>query len=373
MKLTIPQPDLLAAIAYASRLCPSRPLVPITGAVLLAATDAGLRIRATDLDHFADVTAPAHVADTGRAAVSGRLLAAIAKLCRGDVELIAESGLQVRVNGGSWTLPLLHDEDFPATPPAGTPLGTVDGDTLARALSRTGPLAARAHESVTNLHAVHLHTGPQLTIEATDRYQAAFTDIDWSPTCDPADLHLTASAVPHLTDLAKTATDVTLSTTDSTLTATTGSQSLTARHAGEPMPNLATYDRPASDYPLEVHVQTRQLRDALAAVQLVLDRHDPVRLLITPEQIRLTAPLADATAAEHQLPVLQHRGDDPEFVIGLASARLTEALTMCGTPEIAIACRAPTRPILIRSVNTGEPDNRYRHVLMPQRLVTAAS
>lgn len=371
MKLTIPAPELTAALTFAAGLCPARPITPITAAVLLSATDADqLQIRSTDLERFADLTTAADVATPGQAAVSGRLLAEVAKHCRGEVTLTLDNAVTVSTERGWWTLPTLPAEDIPPMPELGHRLGRIRGAALAAALARVAPVAG-ADRDLPVLGAVHVHADTQrVRLEATDRYQAAWCDTHWAADLtDPVDLYLPADAAPHLQAVASAAdtAEVTLTATDGTFALTGARHTFRCRLAAEPIPDLTTFDRPADTYTTEIRLPAKDLRDAVGAVRLVLDQFAPAKLTITPDVLSVDTAHVHDQAAAHHLPVLAHRGA-PELAIGLNPARLLHAVTLCGTDQVTIAATTAGTQVLIRGVADGAPVTDYRHIVMPQRL-----
>lgn len=67
----------------------------------------------------------------------------------------------------------------------------------------------------------------------------------------------------------------------------------------------------------------------------------------------------------------QHPRGDLEFEVGLNPARLLQAISLCGSPQVAIAFRSAGKPVLVRPTD-GEPANDYRHIVMPMRLTGPA-
>ncbi|HUK67876.1 MAG TPA: DNA polymerase III subunit beta [Streptosporangiaceae bacterium] len=183
MRLRIGREALADAVAWAARALPTRPVIPILAGLLLEAGEGGLTLSCFDYDVSARVGAEAAVAEPGRALVSGRLLAEIARsLPARPVDLVSEGDTVVLTCGsGRFTLLGLPADDFPALPALPPPAGTVDGGKFATAVSQV-VIAAGRDDTLPMLTGVLIEIdGSEMTLVATDRYRMAVRELDWQP------------------------------------------------------------------------------------------------------------------------------------------------------------------------------------------------
>lgn len=160
MHLTIDRQNLLNALGPASRIAEKRTTIPIVSNVLLEASAAGLRVRATDLEIDAAFAAPARVATAGETTVSAALLHDIARKTPDKAELslqIDKDRLIVRAGKARFTLQTLPAQDFPAfEQPTDAVTQTIAAKDLARLMS--APLfAVSTEETRYYLNGAFLH------------------------------------------------------------------------------------------------------------------------------------------------------------------------------------------------------------------------
>ncbi len=79
MRLRIEREALADAVTWVARALPTRPVIPILAGMLLDADEGRLTLSCFDYEVSARMSAEAAVAEPGRALVSGRLLAEIAR------------------------------------------------------------------------------------------------------------------------------------------------------------------------------------------------------------------------------------------------------------------------------------------------------
>ncbi|HET8640692.1 MAG TPA: DNA polymerase III subunit beta [Pseudonocardiaceae bacterium] len=374
MKAAIHQSELAAAVAVTSRVCSTRPANLVESAVLLVAGESRLTLTATDYKVTAESASSADVMETGRAAVSGSLLAAVAKvLPKGQsVELVANGSLEVRAGAGSWRLPLLDADIYPASPKPGRLLGTVDAAAFGHALSRTLPLLS--NPTVPGVQgAAQLLTDGGLTVACTDTYRLGIAEVDWTPADGPAELTIPGAALKLVADAIKGATEVELYASDGAAAFGTSGSLIT-------VPLLAKYvpwqklDLDPEGLPLRIVVDVKQAADALARATAVLDPKEAVRLTITSQTLTFAAPSAKRdTDAAQSIDLLDWDDESPrEFVTVVNPAFFREALTAIGGTRASLFFPPdPNRPFLLRPAGEqGEIHDHYRHIFMPIRQVS---
>ena len=184
MRLRMGRDALAEAVGWAARALPTRPVIPILAGLLLDAVEGDrLTLSCFDYDVSARVSADATVAEPGRALVSGRLLAEIARsLPPQPVDLVSEGDTVILSCGSArFTLLGLPVDDFPALPALPPSAGTVDGGKFATAVSQVAAAAGR-DDTMPMLTGVLIEVdGSEMTLVATDRYRMAVRELDWQP------------------------------------------------------------------------------------------------------------------------------------------------------------------------------------------------
>jgi DNA polymerase-3 subunit beta len=118
MRVTLPTPMLAATLRTASRAVPTRPSMPILGAILLQASTGLLRATGTDLEMTIEAACPAQVHAPGTAALPARLLTDIATSLDSDTVEIESDGASARITAGAARFEILGmaAQDYPSLP-----------------------------------------------------------------------------------------------------------------------------------------------------------------------------------------------------------------------------------------------------------------
>ena len=129
MKVQVNRDVLAEAVAWAARVIPGRPALPVLSGLLLEAGEEELRVAAFDYDVSARAEIEAEVAEPGRVLLPGRVLAEIVKSLPGrPVEIVTTGAEAVLTCGtaefGLLTMPV---EDFPTLPQLPPRLGAIGG------------------------------------------------------------------------------------------------------------------------------------------------------------------------------------------------------------------------------------------------------
>ncbi|MFD5898653.1 DNA polymerase III subunit beta [Streptomyces sp. NPDC060366] len=369
MKLRIDHPDLAAAVSYAARSLPVRPPAPVLAGLLLTAGTDQLRVSGFDYEVSADAAVPAVVSEPGRALVSGRLLADIAGVVRGDVQLTVE-GPRLILNAGSarFTLPMLPLEEYPALPEPGDPSGTLSGGAFAEAVTQVATAVSR-DDSVPVLTGISLviDSGARtLTLSSTDRYRFAVRTLevkDLSP-----DLPLDSALIPAkpLLDAAKAAADdpavdLSLPGGHGILSLSGDHSATTIRAMGGEFPDYTKLFPTAFAY--TATVDTAALTAAVKRVSLVATKDSPLRLHFADNSLRLEAGTSDDAQA---LDNVDTSLDGDELTVAFNPTFLLDGLTALGTEQFQFQFTSPTKPAVLRGAGTN--DRALRYLLMPIRL-----
>lgn len=167
---------------------PGRPQPPIMGAMVID-TDAdhrGVTFSTYDWDKSTSAVALAASTAAGqRIAVSGRLLAQVAKVLPKSRECQAstDGGILTLASGRTvFTLPLMDVRDYPTIPATDDVVGEVDGVAFADAVARVARAAAKEDAARSVKGCVSLVSdGSTLTLTALQEFQVNTIELPWEP------------------------------------------------------------------------------------------------------------------------------------------------------------------------------------------------
>lgn len=370
MKIRVERDGLADAVAWVARSLPTRPPVPVLGGVLIDAGDR-LTVAGFDYEVSATVDIDATIAATGRALVSGRLLADITKALPARPVDIAVDGARVTITCGSarFSLPTMPVEDYPQLPVMPQRAGQVAGEVFGAAVAQVAVAAGR-DDTLPMLTGVRLEiANDKLTLVATDRFRLAMREFEWSPTGAITD---NAVLVPArtLAEVAKTLGNA-------------GTVVELSLAPGEGLLGLSGHDRRATTRLLDAEfpkyrqllpsehtsaavVGVAGLVEAIKRVSLVAERGTQVRLEFADAAVRLSAGGDDEGSAEEELAV-EFTGDP--VTIAFNPGYLLDGLGALHTERAHLSFTTPNRPALIKPVgDDGEVLDGYLYLLMPVRL-----
>ncbi|MER6951981.1 DNA polymerase III subunit beta [Nonomuraea sp. NPDC000554] len=357
MKIRVNRDVLADAVAWAARVLPSRPVVPVLSGLLLEAGDK-LSLSAFDYDVSARATVDADVAEEGGVLIPGRLLAEISRsLPAEDVEIVTEGPEAVVTCGsaefGLITMPV---EDFPALPTMPPAIGAVGGGVFASAVSQVAPASSR-DDTLPMLTGIRVDVdGESVTMAATDRYRIAAREFTWRP----AGPGVAVSAmVPArvLVEVAKSLRggEVSVAMGDGVAGFESVGRSTTVRLLDEQFIDYRT--RLSSDWSIRADVRVTPFVDAIKRVALVAERNTAIRLSFTQGQVRIQAGGGDIGRGS-EVVECELRGDDIQ--IAFQSQFLLDGLTGIESELARINLESPSRPALIQDVpGDGQPAFRY--------------
>lgn len=362
-KFTVTGSDLHEATSWTSRIVPARPVVPTLGGLLLAADEDTVAVRAFDFDTAGTATLPAIVAEPGRALVSGRLLAAIAKTVARDVDVTIETDgptVVARCGRSEWLLPGMDDRDFPELPALGEQAAEVEAEDLRHALGRVLPAVHRGGENVlANLTGVKLDGGPEgLRVAATDRYRVGVARVAWKSEGDAA---LDALVPGELLDVvARTSGSerLRLAWDERTFGVAADRFEVVGRQIAESYPNLdRVLPRPGEHF---VVIEVADLARAVDEAMVMLDREPAVQLAIDADGIEV-AVLGDERRARAHADILALEGESTSLAVNAGYLRTCLQLV---ESEAAVLHLGSRTILALPSDRDGTAIEGYEHVVM---------
>jgi len=388
VKFRIDRDVLADAVSWAARGLPTRPSMPVLAGLVLdvgegnASTADGVTISAFDYEVSSRVEVNADVRDAGRALVSGRLLAEIARSLPNRPVDVESDGSKVVLTCGSarFTLLTMPVEDYPRLPELPTLSGRVRSDVFASAVSQV-VIAAGRDDTLPVLTGVLMEIeGSTITLLTTDRYRAAVRELTWVPesasmsTTSLVSARTLADAAKSLTSGAEVAVALASGGTGEGLLGFEGGGSA----AGEPGARRTTtrlldgqFPKVRSlfptDAPIHARVDTAAFIESLKRVALVAERNTPVRLSFDDGTLVLEAGASDEAQASEAIDAQTH--GEP-ISIAFNPGYLLDGLNSMGTPVVVMSFTQATKPAAITGAASmdAEPDAAYRYLLMPIRL-----
>lgn len=361
---TVTGSALHEAAGWASRIVASKPPVPLLGGLLLDAGDE-LAVTAFDFDTCGTATIPAVVKEPGRALVSARLLAAVAKAVARDVDVTIEAdghSAIARCGRSEWSLPTMAADEFPQLPSLGEQSAEVDADELRHALARVLPTVhTGAESSLANLAGVKLDGDPDgLTLVATDRYRVGLARIGWKAdgeTLDalvPGDL-LEAAARASTTGTLRLAWD------DRTFGLAGDQYRVVGRQIAERYPDIARFMPRRGEH--RAIVDVADLARALDEAMVMLDRELTVRLSIAAESVEVSV-VGDERRARADATVHALHGEPVTVAI---NARYLRTCLHLIESDAAVLHLSPRTILALPSDRDGTVIGGYEHVVLLTR------
>ncbi|MDP4503881.1 DNA polymerase III subunit beta [Nonomuraea turcica] len=363
MKIRVNRDVLAEAVAWAARVLPSRPVVPVLSGLLLEAGE-DLSLSAFDYDVSARAVIDADVAEEGSVLIPGRLLAEISRsLPADDVEIVTEGAEAVLTCGsaefGLVTMPV---EDFPSLPTMPPAIGAVGGGVFASAVGQVAPAASR-DDTLPMLTGIRVDIeGESVAMAATDRYRIAARDFTWRPASpDVAVSAMVPARV--LVEVAKSLRggEVWIAMGDGVAGFESVGRSTTVRLLDEQFIDYRA--RLTNDWSIRADVPVTPFVNAIKRVALVAERNTAIRLSFAQGQVLIQAGGGDIGRGT-EVVECELRGEDIQ--IAFQSQFLLDGLVGIESDLARINMESPTRPALIQDV-PGDAAPSFRYLVMSLR------
>jgi len=376
MRFRVERDALADAVAWTARALPPRPAVPVLAGLLLETDGGTLSVSGFDYEVSTQVTLEVHTGTTGRALVSGRLLADIAKALPPHPVDVAVEGARVTIACGSarFTLPTMPVEDYPTLPTMPTTAGTVDSEEFAHAVAQVA-IAAGRDDTLPMLTGVRLEIdGDRITLAATDRYRLAARELAWKPEQDGV-TQVALIPARTLDATAKTLTggpQVTLALsstgTGEGIIGFSGGASRSGPASRRTTTRLLDVQFPPyeklwpTEFAAEVEVPVAPLVEAVKRVALVAERGTPVRLEFAAGGVTLSAGGDDEGRAEEQLEVST---EGEPMMVAFNPGYLLDGLGALDAETAVLRFTTTIKPAVLTGKDSASD---YRYLIMPVRL-----
>ena len=380
--------DLSDAAAWVARSLPTKNTQPVLRAVVITADDNGLEFAGFDYEVSTRVRIGAEVANPGRVAVAGKLLADIvANMPNKPVEVTTD-GQKMVLQGASarFELPLMSLDDYPQLPSLPEVTGSISPAALTGAVTQVAAAAGR-DDTLPMLTGIHVEIdGENVKLTATDRFRLAQRHLQWDPASPNinADLLIPAKT---LLDNARTLdtsidepVEIAVGAEDNIggeglFGLHMGSRETTTRMLDADFPNVAPLLPKA--HTSIASVEVAPLLESIRRVSLVADRNAQLRLHFKGGELTLFSSGADSGAAEETIPAAFTGAD--ELLIAFNAGYLREGLSVIGTNRVVFGFTEPSRPAIMipepdqlpeadEAGSFPTPDTHFTYLLMPVRL-----
>ncbi len=364
MEVHVDRDAFMRGLQMAHNVVEPRQTLPVLANVLLEAQGDSVRMTATDLEVSVRVTGPAKVVKPGTITISARKLMEIVKeLPAAPLALKVQENawIALRCAGVSYRLVGLTPEEFPAVGEgASTGWLTIDGKVLRDMLGQT-TFAISHDESRYALNGVlFVVQDKEMRMVATDGHRLALA-VRPLPAAGPAMSGIVPrKAVQEVARIVGSGEEVQVAVSDNQFMLRMPNVLLMARLIEGTFPNYEQVVPRA--HPHRVTLARAALTAALRRVSVLSEeRTKPVRFLLSPGQLKLTANSPDYGEAEEQMEA-QFAGED--ITIGFNSRYVLDALGAQAGEQVLIEMKDGLSPGVFKSFE----EEGSLCVIMPMRI-----
>ena len=364
MEVQINPDAFLRALQMVHSIVEPRQTLPILANVLLETDGESLRVTATDLQVGARVSLPAKIVGKGAITLSAKKLVEIVKELPADeltLKLQENAWVSLRCGAVMYKLVGLGAEDFPQVEPA-SQLGWVilEGKLLREMLEQTS-FAVSHDEGRYALNGVlfSMQDGA-LRLVATDGHRLALASRPLPELNASAVGIVPRKAVHEVARAVSSAGEVQVALGENQFVLRMPNFLLTARLIEGQFPH---YEQVVpKGHPRRLVLARSALAAALRRVSVLSEeRTKPVKFLLAPGALKLTAYNPELGEAEETLPV-EYVGE--ELTIGFNSRYFLEALGPVAADQVVLELKDSTSPGVLKSIE----DEGYLCVIMPMRI-----
>ena len=366
MKLTTKSDELVSKLSIVSRAVSTRAATQALSGILLSASDTGVVLAATDNEMGLRTALQAEVAGSGSVLLPGRLLSELARSLGDEsveIELReSERDVEIRSGGSSFHLRTLAGEDFPNLPEEGAEPLKIPAQALAETVELVARAASRDDMRPVLTGVLVSAVGQEMTMVATDSYRLAVkrTELD-SAIGGELEANIPAKALRELARLvAATALDeVAVSLLPNQAVFRAGDVLLNTRLIDGQFPNFRQL-LPES-YEHDVRLPRPEFLEVTRRVSQLAQRNAPLRLSLSPGELKVSASTPDVGDAEETMPAA-FEGEPLE--IGFNPEFLRDGIESVAGEEVVLRLISPLRPGLLQPVDNED----FRYLVMPIRL-----
>ncbi len=365
MRLITTKQALVECLGIVSKAVSSRTSIQVLSGVLLAATDEGIVLSATDMEISVRAPLAGKVERTGSLVVPARIAADIARsLPVGEVILEQSPGetqMEIRAAGSVFDLHSLPASDFPQLPVCLGDRFAVDKAAFIETVDRVAPSASRDETRPVLTGVLIQFAATSVRMVGTDSYRLSVKETPLqSSVSTPIEVIIPARTLIELSRIAAGAPEETISIlpTENQILFEVGGISLVSRLIDGQFPNYRQLIPETFDH--EVAVDHDELLEAVRRVGLLAQKNTPLRLRFADNTLSVSAESQDVGKAKETIPV-QYDGEELE--IGFNPEFLEAGVASIKESPVYLRFISPLRPGLVK----GKADD-FLYLVMPIRL-----
>jgi DNA polymerase-3 subunit beta len=364
MEVILDRDAFLKGLQMVQNIVEPRQTLPILANVLIETEEGSVRLTATDLEVGARVSIPGRVVGKGAITVSARKLAEIVKeLPAAAVALKVgdNAGVSLRCAGVTYRLVGMPADDFPPVVPAspGTWLA-LEAKALRDMLVQTS-FAVSHDETRYALNGVLFSlSGQDMRLVATDGHRLALSARTLGEGGRAVTGIVPRKAISEVMRVLGAGEEVQLGITENQFVLQMPNFVMTARLIEGQFPNYdAVIPR---GHPGKLVISRSAVAAALRRVSVMAEeRNKPVKLVLAPAVLRISASSQDLGDAEETLDI-DYAGE--EVAIGFNSRYLLDAIGPIEHEQIVLEFKDALSPGVVRSAG----GDSYCCVIMPMRI-----
>ena len=364
MEVILDRDAFLKGLQMVQNIVEPRQTLPILGNVLLETEEGSVRLTATDLEVGARVSIPARVMGKGAITVGARKLAEIVKelpAAAVSLKVGENAGVSLRCGGVTYKLVGMPPDDFPPVVPASpTAWLTLEAKTLRDMLSQTS-FAISHDETRYALNGVLFAlSGKEMRLVATDGHRLALSTRTLGEIGRPITGIVPRKAIAEIMRVLGAGEEVQLAITENQFVLQMPNFVMTARLIEGQFPNYEAVI--PKGHPGKLVIARAALSSALRRVSVMAEeRNKPVKLILAPAALRLSAASQDLGEAEETLDV-DYAGE--EVTIGFNSRYVLDAIGPVENEQVVLEFKDSLSPGVVRSAT----EEGYCCVIMPMRI-----
>lgn len=371
MKVEINSAAFADAVAWATRIIPTRPATPVLSGIKLHAAHGALQLSAFDYEVSSRYHVEAGVDEEGTIVVLGKLLADIAKSLPAETTYLATEGSRLSIKSGksSFSLQLMPESEYPDLPQVPAKLGAVDGKTFIDAVNQASVAVARDENRPVLTGVKVTFEEDKVVLTSTDRFRLSRATFTWSP----SDPELSTTSLIRGSILRDVARSIDASQNvivgfdpqaRNLMSFDNAGRISTAQLIDGEFPSV---DRLfADEYPIHVVLDRQELIAALRRVSLVAERNAPIRMEFSADEVKLSAGTADESQASETLTVDL---DGEPITVAFNPAYLLDGLSAISEPYARIKMTTAVKAVEFNGQQEKDDEESlaYRYLLVPMR------
>ena len=367
MKLSAARDELLAQLQTVSRVASTRGAIQALSGVQILAGDAGVELRATDMEVGLRVPLPAQVEREGSVVLPARLLVDVVRSLSGPTVTLelraAEQDVELVAGNATFHIRTLRSEDFPPFPePEEGGAVRVPAQAFVATILKVSNSASRDETRPVLTGILVSASDRELRMVATDSYRLSVKETQLEqPLQQGFEANVPARALQELARLVQQleGEELTVAVRQNQIVFGIGGVVLSSRLIEGQFPNYRQLL--PETYEHELTLAGAEVADVVRRISLLAQKNAPLRLSFQPGELTVSSQTPDIGEARESLPVA-FQGEP--FEIGFNPEFLRDGLEGVESGDVILKLISPLRPGLIQAAG----DAGFLYLIMPIRL-----